>query len=135
MTMFSSLKDNPRARLTVYQLGKIASAVLVLLAGWKVIDVGSAAALGSAITALLGLFGFGASGVAASAVTKQLHERTLDFTGSAADQAVAAIEAVNAQATSAVTDLDKVRGALGDLAGTLPVVGPLAQQVIDRAIR
>ena len=131
--MFSSLKKNPRARLTVYQLGKIASAIVALLAAWTVIDVGSAAALGSAITAVLALFGFGASGVAATAVSKQIHEGTLDFTGSAAEQAVAAIEAVNQQAASAVTDLDRVRGALGDLAATVPVVGPLAQQVIAAA--
>ena len=125
------LTENPRTRLTVYQLGKVASAVLVVLAAWNVIDAGSAAALTSALTAILGLFGFGASNVAASTVSKQINDGTLDFTGSAAQQAVEAMGAVAAQAQASVSDLDKVKAAAADLAGSVPVVGPLAQQVID----
>lgn len=129
--MLSKLTQSPRSRLTVYQIGQIASAALVLLAAWKVIDAGSAAALSSALTAVLGLFGVSASTVAATTVSKQISDGTLDFTGSAAEQAVSAIGVVTAQAQAAVSDLDRVKAAAADLAGSLPVVGPLARQVID----
>ena len=124
----------PKIRQTLYLLGTMATSVVTLLAVWRGIDSSTATALGNTITAVLGLLGVGATATAGAVVAKQRAEGTLDFTGSAAEQAVAAIEAVNAQATSAVTDLDRVRGALGDIAATIPVVGPLAQQVIDRAI-
>lgn len=125
----------PKLRQTAYGLGTIATTVVTLLALWHGIDGTTASALGNAITAILGLLGIGATATAGVAVSRQRSDGTLDFTGTAAEQAVAAIDAVSTQAATAATDLDRVRGALGGLAATIPVVGPLAQQVIDAARR
>jgi len=125
----------PKIRQTLYLLGTVATSLVTLAAVWHGIDGGTATALGNTITAILGLLGVGATATAGTVVAKQRTDGTLDFTGTAAEQAVAAIEVVNTQAVAAVSDRDRVRDALGDLAATIPVVGPLAQQVIDRAGR
>lgn len=125
----------PKVRQTLYLLGTIATSLVTLLAVWRGIDSHTANALSNTITAILGLLGVSATGVAGAVVARQRNDGTLDFTGTAAEQAIAAIQAVNAQADTAADDLVKVRGALGDLAATIPVVGPLAQQVIDQAGR
>lgn len=125
----------PKIRQTLYLLGTVATSVVTLLAVWRGIDSHTATALGNTITAVLGLLGVSATGVAGAVVAKQRSDGTLDFSGSPAEQAIAAIEAVNAQADTALTDRDRVQAAVTDLLGTIPVVGPLAQQVIDRAGR
>lgn len=121
----------PKIAQTIYQIGLIASSAVTVAAIWHGIDGGTATSLGNAITALLGLLGVGATATANVRVGAQRKDGTLDFTGTAAQQAVEAIGAVTAQAQAAVSDLDKVKAAAADLAGSLPVVGPLAQQVID----
>lgn len=121
----------PKIAQTIYQVGLIASSAVTVAAIWHGIDGGTATSLGNAITALLGLLGVGATATANVRVGAQRKDGTLDFTGTAAQQAVEAIGAVTAQAQAAVSDLDKVKAAAADLAGSVPVVGPLAQQVID----
>jgi len=121
----------PKIAQTIYQIGLIASSAVTVAAIWHGIDGGTATSLGNAITALLGLLGVGATATANVRVGAQRKDGTLDFTGTAAQQAVEAIGAVTAQAQAAASDLDKVKAAAADLAGSLPVVGPLAQQVID----
>jgi len=121
----------PKIAQTIYQIGLIASSAVTVAAIWHGIDGGTATSLGNAITALLGLLGVGATATANVRVGAQRKDGTLDFTGTAAQQAVEAIGAVTAQAQAAASDLDRVKAAAADLAGGLPVVGPLAQQVID----
>lgn len=122
---------SPKIRQTAYGLGTIATTVVTLLALWHGIDGTTATAVGNAITALLGLLGIGATATAGVVVAKQRREGTLDFTGTPAEQAVDAIAAVAAQAESTATDREKIMAAAGALAGSIPVVGPLARQVID----
>ena len=50
---------------------------------------------------------------------------------SAAEQVINNIPVVVAQATAAVSDLNKVKSAAADLASIVPGVGPLAEAVID----
>lgn len=121
----------PRIRQTAYGLGTIATTIVTILALWNGIDGGTATALGNAITGLLGLLGVGATATAGVVLTRQRKEGTLDFTGTAAEQAVSAIDAVTTQAVKASAELDRVRNAVSDAFGAIPVVGPLAQQVID----
>ena len=127
----------PKIRQTLYLAGTVATSLVTLAAVWHGIDGGTATALGNTITAVLGLLGVGATGVAGAVVTKQRADGTLDFTGPAAKQAVDAIAVVNAQAVTATADRERVLGALGDIAAvTVPVVvGSLAQQVIRAASR
>lgn len=135
MTMSVLPKLPPKIAQTIYQVGLIASSAVAIAGLWNAIDGNTANALGNGITGLLGMLGVGATATANVRVRAQRKDGTLDFTGSAADQAVAAIDAVNTQAAAAANDRDRVRDALGDLAATIPVVGPLAQQVIDQAGR
>lgn len=129
--MLPKLQQNPKARLTVYQIGKIASAVIALLAIWKVVDGGTANLILNALEGVLGLMGIVVSGVAATAVSRQMTDHTLEFSGPPVQQAVEAINAVAAEANTTLSDRDRILAAAGQLAGAIPVVGPLAQQVID----
>ena len=119
----------PRIRQTAYVLGTMATGVVTLLALWRGIDTHTATALGNTITALLGLLGIGATATAGVVVSKQRKDGTLE-TLSPVDQAISAIQATVDQVNSATSDLDRVKIAVSDVFGTLPVVGPLAQQVI-----
>lgn len=121
---------SPRTAQTIYNFGLIATSMVTIASLWKAIDGGTATALSTAITAVLGLLGVGATATGSIRVAAQRKDGTLDFTGTPAQQAVDAITAVNAQAQTAVSDLDKVKAAMSGLAGAIPVFGPLAQQVI-----
>ena len=129
--MLPKLQQNPKARLTVYQIGKIASSVIALLAVWKVVDGGTANLILNAVEGVLGLMGIVVSGVAATAVSNQMNDYTLDFSGPPVQQAVDAINAVAAESQTPASDRERILAAAGTLAGAIPVVGPLAQQVID----
>jgi hypothetical protein len=119
---------SPKIRQTAYILGTVATSVVTLLALWRGIDTHTATALGNAITGLLGLLGVGASATAGVVLSRQRKEGVVD--ASPVDQAISAINATVAQVQSASADLDRVKNAVSDVFGNLPVVGPLAQQVI-----
>lgn len=119
----------PKIRQTAYLLGSIATSAVTMLALWRGIDTQTATALGNAITGLLGLLGVGASATAGVVLSRQRKEGVLDAQ-SPVDQAISAINATVAQVQSASADLDRVKTAVSDVFGNLPVVGPLAQQVI-----
>jgi hypothetical protein len=120
---------SPRIRQTAYVLGTVATSVVTLLALWRGIDTNTATALGNAITGVLGLLGVGASATAGVVLSRQRKEGVLEAQ-SPVDQAITAINATVAQVQSASADLDRVKVAVSDVFGSLPVVGPLAQQVI-----
>lgn len=121
---------SPKIRQTAYVLGTIATSVVTLLALWRGIDTQTASALTNALTGLLGLLGIGASATAGVVLSKQRKEGVLDELQSPVDQAISAINATVAQVQSASADLDRVKVAVSDVFGSLPIVGPLAQQVI-----
>ena len=121
---------SPKIRQSAYALGTIATSLVTLLALWRGIDTHTATALGNAITAVLGLLGIGASATAGVVLSRQRKEGVLDAAQSPVDQAISAINATVAQVQSATSDLDRVKNAVSDVFGSLPVVGPLAQQVI-----
>ena len=120
---------SPKIRQTAYLLGTVATSLVTMLALWRGIDTNTATALGNAITGLLGLLGVGASATAGVVLSRQRKEGVLDAV-SPVDQAISAIQATVDQVNSATSDLDRVKSAVNDVLGSLPVVGPLAQQVI-----
>jgi len=120
---------SPKIRQTAYILGTVATSVVTLLALWRGIDTNTATALGNTITGLLGLLGVGASATAGVVLSRQRKDGTLEHP-SPVDQAISAIQATVDQVQSASADLDRVKVAVSDVFGQLPVVGPLAQQVI-----
>lgn len=124
------------AAQTVYYGGVIAGGVIGLLAVLGVVDPAVAAPIAAMITALTG-------GTAAARLNRQLKDGTLEFSGSAPDQAVAAIQATISQAQTAQADAARVADAVTGALSALPVVGPavgsaagsLIGQVIARAAR
>lgn len=119
----------PKIRQSAYLVGTIATSVVTLLAVWRGIDTQTATALSTAITGVLGLLGAGATATAGVVLSRQRKDGTLE-NQSPVDQAISAINATVAQVQSASADLDRVKTAVSDVFGSLPVVGPLAQQVI-----
>lgn len=110
----------PQVRQWLYTISALATALVPLLVVYKVVDQTT----GSAWVALFGVLGSIGSGTAAVVTAKQRRDGTLDFTGSAAEQAVAAIQATVTQAASAATDLERVKTAVTDVLSGLG--GPAA---------
>ena len=121
----------PRVRQILYSLGVLAFAVLTLLSALRVIDEHTAASISAAVTALLGLFGVTVSGVAYGAVTKQQKSGAFEH-HSPADQVVTGLNAVIEQAAHAQSEVERVKEAVSTAVKDVPVLGPLAQQAIDR---
>jgi glucan phosphoethanolaminetransferase (alkaline phosphatase superfamily) len=119
----------------LYTAGIVTFALLTLLSTLRVIDQDTAASISAALTAVLGLFGVTVSGTAAWAVTKQQHSGA--FTEpSPADQVVTGINRVIEQAANAQAEVDRVKEAVttavNDVPVLGPVLGPLAQQALDK---
>lgn len=121
---------NPRTRQTLYLLGSIGTGVLTLVSVWHGMSGETATALTNVITALLGLLGIGATGTAAVVVNKQLRDGAFD-PASTADQVITGINAAVNQVQNAAADLEKIKNAASSVLNEVPVVGPLAKQIID----
>ena len=127
---------SPRIRQAIYYLGTVVSGVLGIALVFHGISADAAGSINSMVAGLVALLGGSApSAIAAHNVAKQRADGTLDFTGSPAEQAIAAIQATANAAAAATSSLDKVKSAVSDVFGTIPVLGPLAQQVITNAKR
>lgn len=122
---------SPKIRQLLYSAGVVAFALLALLSTLRVIDQDTAASINAALTALLGLFGVTVSGVAYGAVTRQQHSGAFDPV-SPADQVVTGINRVIEQAAVAQAEVDRVKEAVSTAVQDVPLLGPLAQQAIDR---
>jgi len=120
---------SPKIRQTIYALGLTATSLLSVLSLWKIVDPNTASVVSASLTGLLSLLGVGAAGTAAVVVSKQRSDGTLDYKGSAADQVVAAIQAVTDQANESVSDLQKVKDAVTNVISDVPVLGPLGAQI------
>ena len=116
----------PQNRQWLYLVSTVASALVPLLVAYKVIGTDVAGAWVNVI-GVLGALGTGGAATAAVVLAKQRREGTLDFSGSPGEQAVAAIQATVAQAGNAVTELEKVKGAVTDVLGQ-------ATQVADAVV-
>lgn len=122
----------PKVRQILYVVGVVAFALLTVLSATKVIDGQTAASVSAALTAVLGLFGVTVSGVAYNAVSKQQNNGAFDPPPSPADQVVNGINAVLAQAEQAQAEVDRVKEAVSTAVADVPILGPLAQQALDR---
>lgn len=115
----------PNVRQWLYTISAIATALIPLLVAYKVLDPNAASAWVNVI-GILGALGSGGAATAAVVLSRQRKTGTLDFTGTAAEQAIAAIQATVNQAETASTDLDKVKTAVTDaLNGTITAVGTI----------
>jgi hypothetical protein len=121
----------PKVRQMLYSAGIVLFALLTLLSTLRVIDQDTAASISAAVTAVLGLFGVTVSGTAAWAVTKQQHNGAFD-PQSPADQVVTGINRVIEQAAVAQAEVERVKEAVSTAVQDVPILGPLAQQALDR---
>lgn len=131
----SLVKLPSKVRQTIYAIGLTATSLLSVLSLWKVIDPTTASTINASLSGLLSLLGVGAAGTAAVVLGKQRKDQTLDFSGTAAEQAIAAINATVAQAESSVSDLQKVRDAVSNVIDDVPVLGPLGSQIFDQVTK
>lgn len=86
--------------------------------------------VGEGLLKLVALFGGVAGGTAAVVLGKQRKDQTLDFHGTAAEQAIAAIQAVSTQVAAANADVARVRNAVEEAVQDIPILGPLARQAL-----
>ena len=121
----------PKIRQTLYGVGTIATAILGILSVWGVVHPAAASTLTTALTGLLTLLGVGAAGTAAAVTHKQRKEGMFDAQ-SPADVVVTGINAVLQQAEQAQAEVDRVKDAVSAAVATVPILGPLAQQAINR---
>lgn len=125
----------PQVRQWIYTASAALSAIIPLLVAYNVID-SSAAGAWLNVIGVLGAIGSGGAATAALVLARQRKEGTLNFTGSAAEQAIAAIQATVDQAAHAVTDLDKVKTAVSEVVGQVTQAvtvtpGSLVDQLLD----
>lgn len=120
----------PKARKLLYVFGVVVFAALTVLSTFKVIDPNTAASVSAALTSVLGLFGVTVAGTAAYNTNKQINRGAFDEVDPA-DQVINGINAVREQQQSAQAAADRVRDALSNAVGDIPVLGPLAQQAIN----
>ena len=125
----------PKIRQTIYGIGLIATSALSILSVWKVIDPTTASTVSASLAGLLSLLGVGAAGTAAVVVSKQQKDGTFDVNGSAAEQAIPAINNTVQQAQQATSDLQKVRDAVSGVIRDVPVLGPLGSQIFDQVTK
>ena len=121
----------PKLRKVLYSVGVIIFAVLSLLSTFKLVDPNTAATISAALTSVLGLFGVTGFSVAAYNVTKQQKGGAFDPV-TPADQVVNGLNAVIAQAQNAQQEVERVKEAVSTAVKDVPILGPLAQQAIDR---
>lgn len=125
----------PQVRQWIYTASAVLSALIPLLVAYNIIE-SSAAGAWLNVIGVLGAIGSGGAATAAVVLSRQRKEGTLDFTGTAAEQAIAAIQATVDQAANAVTDLDKVKTAVSEVVGQVAQVvdvtpGSLVDQLLD----
>ena len=114
----------PKIRQVIYNVAKIAGGLIPLLVIFHILNPVS----GDAVLNLIGVLGAIATGGAVTASTTlaaQIKDGTLDFTGTSAEQAIAAIQATIGQATAAASDLNQIRQAITTATAATPATASL----------
>lgn len=126
-----------KLRFYLYIFGVVAFAALALLSTTKIIDPNTASTVSAALTQILGLFGVTVAGTAAYNLNKQQHEGKFAPPPevSPVDQVVSGVQQVIQAKENAEQEVKRVQDALSDLAGQVPVLGPLASQVLDQVFK
>lgn len=123
---------NSKIRQSIYIGGTIVTGILSLAMIWGGLDSDTATSLTQAIAGVVTLLGGTAVTATAATMTgKQRRDGTLDTTP--VDQVLGGLSAIADAKAQAAADYDRVTQAATDVLGQVPVIGPLAQQVIDAA--
>ena len=121
---------NSKFRQSIYYISTAASALVSFFLLWNGLDAGTADGINEMIGGLTALLIGSGSAVAATTVKKQRAEGLFD-TKSPADLVISSVKAVVDARDKAVFEVDKVRKAVSDTVGDIPILGPLAQQAMD----
>lgn len=125
----------PAIRQWIYTAAAVGTAIIPLLVAYHVIDSTAAGAWVNMV-GVLGALGSGGAATAAVMTARQRKDGTLDFTGSAPEQAIAALQATVDQAAHAAENLDRVKEVVNSVVGTAAtatkvVPGSLVDQLIS----
>ena len=121
---------SPKIRQSLYYLGAMVPSVLGFLLIWGGIDQGAADNLGQIVAGIINMVGAAAPATAAVKVGQQRKDGTFD-TPSAADRVISGVQEALAQQQAAQDELDRVKDAVAGAIGAIPVLGPLASQVLE----
>lgn len=121
---------SPKVRETLYYLGTVIPGILGIALIWGGIDAGAAESIQSILVGALNLIGAAAPATAAVKVRQQRKDGTLS--ASPVEQVTKGVEQVLAAKQAAEAEVEKVKQALETaVSGAVPVLGPLAAQVIN----
>lgn len=124
----------PKVRQTIYAVGTIATALLGVLSLWQIVDPNTASVVNAGLAGILSLLGAGAAGTAAVAVNRQRNDGTFEPVPQV-DPAQAVVDGVQAALAAkdfADRELARIQEAITGAIENVPVLGPLASQVLDR---
>lgn len=126
-----------RFRELLYKGGTAFFSVLAVLSTFHIIDPVKSAALSYGVTSLLSLFGVTIAGTAAYNITKQRKEGV--FTPTAPpppeNQIIDGLTKLQEQKNQLDAAVGTVASALSKTTNDIPVLGPLAKQVLDQIVR
>lgn len=127
----------PKARKLLYVAGVVTFAALTVLSTFKIIDPNTAASVSAALTSVLGLFGVTVAGTAAWNTSRQINDGTFDPTPqlSPADKVITGLNEVLQQKADADAAVEKVKEIVVSQAREIPVLGPLASDVLDSILK
>lgn len=114
-----------------YLLSAAASSLIPILVASHAITSERGASWTALIAALGGVLGALGGGTAAVVVHKQQASGAFDPTPSPADQMINGAQAAKDQLNAAQSELERAKQGVSDILGQAPIIGPLAQQVID----
>ena len=113
--------NSPASRQVLYVVGAVASAIVTVLAIFRIIDATTSTSLVQVIAALSSALGAGAAGTAAVVVSRQRKDGTYDISGTPVDQALAALKAITDQRDAATADFDRVQALASQVLGPAAV--------------
>ena len=119
-----------------YLLSALASAIVPILVTLRVINEAQGNQWLGLVAALGGILGTAGAGTAAVILGKQRKDGTLDTPEPAPvlplpDVVLGGLSQAAQNVATSVSELDKIRDGVGQILGTAPVIGPLAQAAID----
>ena len=127
---------NPKVREILYVIGVVVFAALSLLSTFRVIDPNTAATVSAALTSVLGLFGVTGFGVAAYNVRKQQQDGSFDPTPelTPGEHITTGFEGLARQRNDLESAMHEVTSMVSRTAAENPVLGPLAQQILNQIV-
>ncbi len=112
-----------------YLFSALAAAIVPIFVTLRVLTESQGSQWLAIVAAIGGLLGTAGAGTAAVVLGRQRKDGTLD-TPTPAEQVINNLPVVVGTATAATAELDKVKQAATETLGSVPVLGPLAQQII-----